>query len=152
VSATDGVLTGLLIFATALWLGGLFAIAIVARVSTWTLDPAARTALFRGLGRSYGVVGTAAPVLAYGTGAALLGGHAWDFATVAAAVVATLAATLGMVQARRMTQLRRRAFEQPRDTAPATRVRRSAVRAGVLRGLTGALSLTLLPLGVRIAA
>lgn len=155
MSATDGVLTGLLIFATALWLGGLFAIAIVARVATRTLDPVARVALFRGLGRSYGVVGTAALVLAYGTGAALLRGHAWDLATVAAAVVAVaLAATLGMgmVQARRMTQLRLRALDQPRDTALATRVRRGAVRAGVLRGLIGALSLTLLALGVRIAA
>jgi len=82
-------------------------------------------------------------------------GPSEDLATVAAAVVAVaLAATLGMgmVQARRMTQLRRRALEQPRDTALATRVRRGAVRAEVLRGLIGVLSLTLLALGVRIAA
>jgi hypothetical protein len=155
VSATDGVLTGLLVFATSLWLGGLVAIAIVARVATRTLDPVARVALFRGLGRSYGVVGSAALVLAYGTGAALLRGHAWDLATVTAAVVAVaLAATLGMgmVQARRMTRLRLRALDQPGDTALATRVRRGAVRAAVLHGLIGVLSLALLALGVRIAA
>jgi uncharacterized membrane protein len=155
VSATDGVLTGLLIFAAALWLGGLFAIAIVARVATRNLDPAARVALFRGVGRSYGVVGTAALVLAYGTGAALLRGHRWDLAKVATVVVAVaLAATLGMgmVQARRMTRLRRRALDQPGDTTLAMRVRRGAIRAGVLRSLIGVLSLALLALGMVIAS
>jgi hypothetical protein len=155
VSATDGVLTGLLVFATSLWLGGLFAIAIVARVATRTLDPAARVAFFRGLGRSYAAVGSAALLLAYGTGAGLLRDHAWDLTMVAVAVVAvTLAATLavGMVQARRMTRLRRRALDQPGDTALATRVRRGAVRADVLRGLIGVLSLALLALGVLIAS
>lgn len=155
MSATDGVLTGLLLFATSLWLGGLFAIAIVARVATRTLDPAARVAFFRGLGRSYAVVGTAALVLAYGTGAVLLRDHGWDRRAIVATVVAvTLAATLGlgMVQARRMTRLRRRALDQPGDTALAMRVRRGAVRACVLRGLIGVLSLALLALGVLLAS
>lgn len=155
MSGTDALLTGLLIFATAIWLGGLFTIAIVARVATRTLDPAARVAFFRGLGRSYGIVGTAALVLAYGTGAALAQGHPWDTSMVATAVVAAmLAATLagGVVQARRMTRLRRRALDQPADTTLSTRVRRGALRAGVLRGLIGVLSLALLVLGVRIAA
>ena len=34
MSATEGMLTGLLILATAVWLGGLVTIAIVARVAT----------------------------------------------------------------------------------------------------------------------
>lgn len=155
MSATAGVLAGLLIFAAALWLGGLFAIAIVARVATRTLDPAARVAFFRELGRSYGIVGTAALVIAYGSGAALLRGHAWNLATVAAVVVAVaLAATLamGMVQARRMTRLRLRLLDSPDDSTLAKRVRRGSVRADVLRGLIGVLSLTLLALGVHIAA
>jgi hypothetical protein len=153
--ATDGVLTGLLILATSLWLGGLFAIAIVARVATRTLDPAARVAFFRALGRCYGVVGTAALALAYATGAALLRDHAWDAAMVATVVVAAvLAVTLGMgiVQARRMTRLRRRLLEEPDDTALAAGVRRGAGRAQALRGLIGVLSLALLALGVLIAS
>jgi len=154
LSATDGVLTGLLIFATAVWLGGLVTIAIVARVATRTLDPAARVAFFRDLGRSYGIVGVAALVLAYATGAALLRDHPWD-ATLAAtvAVAAALALTLGvgMMQARRMTVLRRQALGLADDTALAARVRRGAVRARVLRGLIGVLSLILLALGVLIA-
>jgi len=155
LSANDGVLTGLLILAAAIWLGGLFAIAIVARVATRTLAPEARVALFRGVGRSYGVVGTAALALAYGTGAALLRGHAWDLARVATVVVAVaLAATLGtgIVQARHMTRLRRSALDQPGDHTLATRVRRGAIRAGVLRSLIGVLSLALLALGVVIAS
>jgi hypothetical protein len=155
VSATDGVLTGLLVFATSLWLGGLFVIAIAARVATRTLDPAARVAFFRGLGRCYAVVGSAALVLAYGTGAGLLRHHAWDLTMIAVVVVAvTLAAALGMgmVQARRMTRLRRSALGEPGDTALAMRVGRGAVHAGVLRGLIGVLSLALLALGVLIAS
>lgn len=155
MSATDTVLTGLLVFATSLWLGGLFAIAIVARVATRTLDPAARVTFFRGLGRCYAAVGTAALLLAYGTGAALLRDHPWDSTMVAVAVVALAlgaALAVGMVQARRMTILRRRALDQPGDTALEASVRRGARLAGVLRGLIGVLSLTLLALGVWIAA
>jgi uncharacterized membrane protein len=155
LSAGDEVLTGLLILATSVWLGGLVTIAIVARVAARALDPAARVALFRGLGRSYGFVGTAALVVAYGTGAALMRGHPWDLARIAAALVAVaLAATLGVgiVQARRMTRLRRRALDEPGDTVLAMRVRRGALRAAMLRGLIAVLSLSLLALGVRIAA
>ncbi len=155
MSATEGVLTGLLILATALWVGGLFTIAIVARVATHTLDPTQRVAFFRGLGRCYGVVGTAALALAYGTGAALVRDHPWDNTKVAvAAVAATLAAALpvGMMQARRMTLLRRQALDRADDITLAARVRRGALRAGVLRGLIGVLSLTLLVLGVALAS
>lgn len=151
----DGILTGLLVFASSLWLGGLVAIAIVARVATQTLDPATRVAFFRGLGRSYGLVGSAALALAYGTGAALLREQGWDLTVVAATVLAiALAATLalGMLQARQMTQLRRRAVDDPGNAALATRARRGAVRAYVLRGLIAALSLTLLALGVLLAS
>jgi hypothetical protein len=155
MSPTDAVLTGLLILATAVWLGGLVAIMIVARVATRTLDPAARVAFFRGLGRSYGIVGTLALAVAYGAGAALLRDRPWDPAMVATVVVAVaLAATLavGVVQARRMTRLRRHALEAGDDAAVAGRVRQGAVVAAVLRSLIGALSLVLLALGILVAA
>ena len=155
MSATDGVLTGLLILATSLWLGGLFTIAIVARVASGTLDPATRVAFFRALGRSYGIVGTAALVVAYGTGAALLRGQPWSTARIAAVVVAAaLAVTLaiGMVQARRMTRLRRHLLDSAHDAALAGRVRRGALGAHALRGLIGLLSLVLVALGVLIAS
>lgn len=153
-SATNGVLTGLLIVSTSVWVGGLFAIAIVARVASRTLDTAGRVSFFRALGRSYGIVGTAALVLAYATGAALLRDHGWDPALTAAVVLgAALAVTLGagIVQARRMTWLRRTALDRADDTALAARVHRGAVSAHVLRGLIGVLSLALLALGVLMA-
>lgn len=155
MSATDAALTGLLVLATSVWLGGLFAISIVARVATRTLDPGARVDLFRGLGRCYAVVGTAALLLAYGTGAALLRHHAWDVPMfVVAGVAVGLAAALaaGMVQARRMSRLRRRALDQRGDPSLGMRVRRGALRAGALRGLIAGLSLVLLALGAWIAA
>ena len=155
MSATDGVLTGILVLATSLWVGGLFAIAIVARVASHTLDPGARVAFFRALGRSYGIVGTTALVLAYVTGAALLRNHPWDPTMTATVVVAAaLALTLwvGVVQARRMTRLRRRALDRPDDTDLATRIHRGALGAHTLRGLIGVLSLALLALGVLLAS
>lgn len=150
---TTATLTGLLIFGTSVWVGGLIAIAVVARVATATLEPAARVGFFRGLGRAYGIVGTAALALAYGTGAALLYGRSWSGTLIAAvAVAAALAAMLavGVAQARRMTRLRRRSLDVPGDTDIAHRVRRGAARAGALRELIAVLSLTLLALGVTL--
>jgi len=146
-------LTGLLIFASSVWIGGLFAIAVVARVATATLDATTRVAFFRRLGRAYGIVGTVSLALAYGVGAALLYGRSWNgtliaAVTVAAALAATLAA--GVVQARRMTRLRHRSLDVPQDDVLASRVRSGAARAGGLRALIALLTLVLLALSVEL--
>ncbi|MFG2088589.1 MULTISPECIES: hypothetical protein [unclassified Spirillospora] len=148
-------LAGVLILATSVWTGGFVAIAVVARVAARTLGPAERVAFFRALGRAYVVVGVAALALALGSGAVLVSDRAWDgvltaAAVVAAALVATLA--VGVVQARRMTRLRRSALADPDDARQAARVRRGARGAGVLRAFIGALTLALLALGVVLAA
>ncbi len=155
----DAVLTTVLVLATSIWVGGLVAIMVVARIATRTLDPAARVALFRGVGRVYGVVGTAALAVGYVAGGVLVRDESWGPLLVATVVVAlALAAVLavGVVQARRMTRLRRRTLEAGGDTADVGRlpeqVRRGAVRAAVLRGGIGGLTLALLVLGVAIAA
>jgi len=152
-TASTATLTGLLVLASSIWIGGLFAIAVVARVATGTLDAASRVAFVRGLGRSYGIVGTAALALAYGAGAALLYGREWNGTVIAAVTVAVaLAATLavGVVQARRMTRLRRQSLDVPDDEVLAGRVHRGAAWAGGLRALIALLSLALLALGVRL--
>lgn len=46
----SGPLQGLLIFAAAVWTGGLVAIFVVARVARRTLQPAEGVTFFRGLG------------------------------------------------------------------------------------------------------
>lgn len=150
---TTATLTGLLIFGASVWVGGLIAIAIVARVATGTMDPPVRVAFFRDLGRAYGVAGTAALALSYGSAAALLDGRAWSGTLIAAVVVAAvLAATLavGVAQARRMTRLRRRSLEVPDDAHLAAFVRRGSALAHALRGLIALLSLALMALGVAL--
>jgi len=149
--ATAAALTGVLITAAAVWVGGLVAIAVVARVAGRALEPAARVSFFRGLGRSYGVVGTGALAVAYGTGASLVYGRSWDGRLTATAVVATalvVVTGLGIAQARRMSRLRRLALDQPDDRELVDRVRRGARRAGALRALIALLSFALLALGV----
>jgi hypothetical protein len=149
-----GTLAGFLVLATAVWVGGLIAIFIVARVARRTLPPGERVAFFRGLGRAYGPVGGAALVIALGSGAALLSGRAWDGKlTVAAAVAACLVAVTagGVAQARRMTRLRQKAIGNPGDAGLADRVRREALGTAVLRAAIAALSLALIALGVLLA-
>ncbi|MER7544584.1 hypothetical protein [Actinomadura sp.] len=144
-----------LLIAASVWVGGFVAIAVVARVTVRTLDPSARVAFFRALGRSYLIVGTTALALALGSGAALAAGRPWDgtltaTAVLAAALVAALA--FGVLQARRMTRLRRDALARPGDAPLAARVRRGARSAGLLRASIGLLSLAVLVLGTIQAA
>ncbi len=149
--ATAAALTGVLIAAAAVWLGGLVAIAVVARVAGRTLEPTARVSFFRGLGRSYGIIGTGALAVAYGTGASLVYGRSWDGRMTATVVVSTalVAVTgIGIAQARRMSRLRRQALDQPDDRELVDRVRRGAGRATALRALIAILSFALLALGV----
>jgi hypothetical protein len=149
--STAAALTGVLIAATAVWVGGLVAIAVVAHVAGRTLEPAVRVSFFRGLGRSYGIVGTGALAVAYGTGASLVYGRSWDGRLTATAVVATAlvgVTGIGIAQARRMSRLRRMALDQPDDGELAHRVRIGAGRAGASRALIAVLSFALLALGV----
>jgi hypothetical protein len=64
---------------------------------------------------------------------------------VAAALVLALA--VGVVQARRMTRLRRAALAEPERPELAEQVARGAQRATVLRAAIGLLSLALIALG-----
>jgi hypothetical protein len=133
--------------------GGLVVIFVVARAASATLAPAQRVAFFRSLGRSYGIVGSVALLVALASGAALLRGHPWEGAMTAAAIAAVfllLALAAGMAQARAMTRLRRRALAEPGDSLDAE-VRRGAVLATALRGAIGVLTLALLVLGAALA-
>lgn len=148
-------LTAVLVLATAVWVGGLVAIFVVARVAHATLDMADRVTFFRGLGRTYGPVGGVALAVALASGAVLASARTWSgpltaSAAVAAALVAVTAA--GIVQARRMTRLRREALRTPDRPELTARVRRGARSAAILRATIAALSLALLALGVVVAS
>jgi hypothetical protein len=151
----SAVLVFVALFAACVWVGGFVAIAVVARVARRQLERGARVAFFRALGRSYGVVGGIALVVALGCGAALLAGRAWDGTALAAVLVAAalvLVTVAGVAQARGMTRLRRSALRDPDDEALAAHVRAGAVRAAVLRAAIGALSVALLALAAVLAA
>jgi hypothetical protein len=139
--------------ASAVWIGGLVAIFIVARVASATLDQEQRISFFRALGRTYGIVGGVALLVALAGGAVLLDGHPWDVLLTATAIVAgaLVAATIaGIVQARAMTRLRRRAISGP--TLLREQVRRGAIIAATLRGVIALLTLTLVVLGSALVA
>ena len=147
-------LTAVLVLATAVWIGGLVAIFVAARVAHATLGVAERVTFFRGLGRAYGPVGGIALAAALASGAVLASARSWSgqltaSAAVAAALVAVTAA--GVVQARRMTRLRQDALRAPGRAELTARVRRGARSAAILRATIAALSLALLALGVVVA-
>ena len=147
-------LLGLFTLASCIWVGGYVAIAVVARVATSTLEPAARVAFFKGLGRAYGVVGVIALVVALATGAGLTHAHAWDGPLISTAILAAalvVALAVGVLQARRMTRLRARHLATPEDAELARRVRQGARSAGMLRAAIGVLSLALIALGSVLA-
>lgn len=151
---SQGILLGVLILATSVWLGGYVVIGAVARVPTRTLSGPQRVAFFRSLGRVYGIAGTAALLVALGTGAGLASSHAWDGTLIAALVLAVavlVSLIVGMLQARRMTRLRQASLSAPEDADLAAQVSRGARRAGVLRAVIGLLSLALLAIGTLLA-
>jgi len=136
----------------SVWTGGLVAIFVVARTATATLDRRARVEFFRVLGRRYALVGNTALVVALGCGALLLRSHPWTAAQITAAGVAgglILVTIVGMLQARAMTRLRRRALES--DAVGPDALRHGARLAAALRGAIGILTLALIVLAAVLA-
>jgi len=128
-------------------------LALVTNSARKVLDGPSQVAFFRAIGRRYGVVGTAALLVAIGCGLAL----AWPPSTwsgtinaaVALAGVLVLATTGGMAQARAMTVLRRRVMAAPGDVAAADALRQGRTLAGALRGTMAALTFAVLVLAAQ---
>jgi hypothetical protein len=110
-------------------------------------EPRLRPRLVRARG-----VGNIALAVTLACGALLLRSHPWTPAQVAAAAVAgalILTTSAGMLQARAMTRLRRRALEPGGIDAQA--VRSGARLAAALRGTIGILTLALIVLAATLA-
>jgi uncharacterized membrane protein len=151
---TETSLAAVLVLGTSVWIGGLVAIFVVARVAHATLATADRVAFFRGLGRAYGMAGGAALTIALASGAVLASTYRWDGQLTASTVVAAglvTATVAGVAQARRMTRLRQDALRAPGSPELAAKVRRGARNATVLRAAIATLSLALLARGTVIA-
>lgn len=139
--------------AASIWVGGLVAIFVVARVASRTLEPAQRVSFFRSLGRTYGVLGSVALVVALASGAVLLDGHELDGLLAAAVILAAallVVTTAGMAQARTMTRLRRQAVAEVGGKPLDARIRRGAIVATTLRACIGILTLALVVLGAAL--
>lgn len=136
------------LLAGSVWVGGLVAIAVVARVARQQLAGPARVAFFRTLGRRYLRVGAGALVVAYLDGAALLSRGHWSATKSALVVCASLliiVTVAGVVQARSLTRLR--AAILAGDPSLDDRcVSRRAWWAGLLRGLIAGLTFTIVAL------
>lgn len=152
--AMHAALVVVLIVAGAVWVGGFVVLVVVAGVAGRTLEPGVRVAFFRALGRRYGVVGGVALAAGLVASAVLLAHRPWTGLLTAAATVAgllVLASVAGVVQARRLTRLRRRALAEGADAVLAARVRRTARRARLLRAGIGGLSPVLVVLGALLS-
>lgn len=153
-SLGHGLLVTILVLSTSVWIGGYVAIGVVARTATATLDPAARVAFFRSLGRSYLRIGAPALVVGLVSGALVARHHPWNVPLILALVVAVLLVALLAVavqQARRMTRLRRTALDADQDPATVDVIRRGRRSADLLRAALGVLSLILVVLGCFMA-
>ena len=132
----------------SVWIGGLAAVAIVARVARRQLAGAARVAFFRDLGRRYLRVGAAALVVAYADGAVLLARGPWSdgkSAALGCAVALAVVTAVAVSQARSLTRLRTAALAGDPRIVDGD-VARRARRAAALRGLIAVLTLALVGL------
>lgn len=140
--------------AASIWVGSLVCLALVSAASRDVLDGPSRVALFRRVGRLYGIVGTSSLLVAIATGFAL----AWPpsrftgalGAVLALAGVLVVVTAVGMVQARAMTLKRQRLLAAPHDEDAARSVHRGAALASALRGSIGVVTLVILVLGAHL--
>lgn len=150
----QAIVLAVLILATSVWIGGYVAIAVVARTAAATLDPSARVAFFKSLGRAYLWVGLPALLIALAIGAILLRNRPWDallISTVIVAIGLIALLAIAVAQARAMTRLRRRALGDHGDQHLALRIERRGRAAGQLRAALGVVSVTLVVLGAFLA-
>jgi hypothetical protein len=154
MSAARTALIAVEILVASVWVGSLVCLALVSNAARHTLDPTSRVALFRRVGRVYGVVGSGSLFVGICGGAAL----AWPPSQFGGTVTAALGLSVviggitivGMLQARRMTKLRLRVIQSPNDPNAVAELRRRAALAGAVRGTMAALTLVVVVLGANV--
>jgi hypothetical protein len=140
--------------AASVWIGSLVCLAVVTRVAQRTLEAQSRVALFRGIGRLYGIVGSTCLLIALGVGLVLIAPVSGDVdvALIAACAVLLAVSVAGMLQARRMTSRRRAALVAPLDPDTVRSIRNGAVLAGVLRSSIAVVTLVVVVLTSHLLA
>jgi hypothetical protein len=142
------------LIAACIWVGSLVCLAVVANAARDALDRQSQVALFRSLGRRYGVLGSASLLVAIGAGLALAWPPSSWTATIDAAVALAglllLATVAGMAQARAMTATRQRALRYRGDAAAEREVNRGRVVAAALRGTMAVITLAIVVLVAQV--
>lgn len=145
-AALEQVLSALLTLGAAVWIGGFIAIMVMNRSARDTLSGPDRVALFRSLGRRYLKVVGAAGIVVVVCGGVLLASSPFDGITIsilAAVVLLVIVTVAGVVQARRMTALRKAAHQSQNPEEFADHLRHGSRHARILRTLIGLVSLAL---------
>jgi hypothetical protein len=153
VIAASAPLVAVGMIAACIWVGSLVCLALVANAARHVLDGRAQVAFFSAVGRPYGIVGSTSLLVAIGVGVALAWPpSSWSGTIAAAAALAGVLVILtaaGMVQARSMSRLRRRALSVPADGVDGRAVRRGRKLAGGLRAAMAAVTLTIVVLAAQ---
>lgn len=149
-AALNAVLSVVLILASAVWIGGYVAVAVVAIVSSKTLEPSQRVTFFKRFGRVYLRVAGTALVIMYATGWTLLSQVPWSSELVritAASAALLLILIAGIIQARNLTKLRMQVLQTPENQqesqALLQTIKRRARAATILRTLIGLITVVL---------
>ncbi|MEO6826572.1 MAG: hypothetical protein ABI255_02135 [Microbacteriaceae bacterium] len=149
------VLTALLILGASVWIGGMIAITLVSASSRKALDPRARVALFREVGRRYLWVATVAFALIAIPGGVLLAARPWDglsLTTVIAVAILVITTGIAIRQARLMTKRRAASHAAPEDDLLAAAVSRAGTAASRLRLVIALISAVLFVLAIWLSA
>jgi uncharacterized membrane protein len=145
--ATSAPLVAVELLTASIWVGGMVCIAIVAKSARDALDESSQVALFRSVGRRYGIVGTASLLIAIAAGLGLAWPPpSWSRIICAAVILAgilVVATVIGMMQARAMTALRRKVIANPKDNSAADALRRCRLLANGIRGLMALVTLAI---------
>jgi hypothetical protein len=148
--ATNTPIVVIELLSASVWVGSLVCLAVVTSAARRVLDAFSHVALFRLVGRRYGLVGTGSLLVAIGVGLTLAWPpRSWSAAfdaVVALAGVLVMATALGMAQARRMTIHRSRALHDPADRAIHRALHRGTLLAMVLRSTLGLVSVAIVVL------
>lgn len=146
-TALTVVLTVILLIAAAIWIGGYCTVAVVAIISSRTLEPEARVRFFQRFGRAYFRFAGAALAVIYAVGWTLLSRTDWSgehTRMLVASILLLFVLGAGIVQARDLTRRRARLALAPEDGALASSIHIRARAALILRIMIGVLSLGLL--------
>ena len=154
---SESTLAALLLAASGMWLGGVLTVPLLATTTSRLIAPAVRTEFFVVFGRRFAMLMGAVLALALLASGALvtIRSEPLTFGALALVVGLLVSTAVGIVQARRMSGLRRAAAGDGaggEGSVSDRDLRRNAAVANALRSFIGLVSLALMVIAIVIAA